>query len=177
MSTDSLPTVQFPSVRSGLQILVPSCAFQQDGILDHLSVKVKGPDSPLALQIWRPASTEERNFHLHWYITFTENTGVVERVEDIVEYRDPFGVPIQRGDIVGFHVYPSPNPISVVYHEAKEDFEMFYIEDVSDPYCDLSVCNKSVKFIANVSPSIQTNGKEIYSERPLIWTPEMRPPL
>ena len=158
LSTDALPTSQFSSVHTGLQVLVPSTTFEQDGILDFLSVKVEGPNSPMAIQIWRPMPIKG-NFHLHWYINFTGNFFVVEREENTVRYRDPIGVPVQKGDMVGLHIYPSPDPISVVYHEAKGDSKVFYIEGLGYPYCDLSICNKTVKLVANVSPLIETNGK------------------
>ena len=141
----TLPATHFQSIHDGLQILIPGHAFEETGILDRLTVQVEG-DSPLAFQIWRP-TTKEGSYHLHWYVNSTDHS-VMKRVGDVVLFEHPFGIPVREGDIVGFHIYPSTSPISIVFHQVQEESEVFYVEGISYPYCDMSVCNEGVKSVA-----------------------------
>lgn len=102
---------------------------------------------------------------MHWYVTFMENPLTVYRVSSEVNYQDQIGVPVREGDVLGFHILPSPKPISVVYYQDVEldggegEGEVYYLEEVGNPICELSLCNASVKVAVGGLPSIQTHGR------------------
>ena len=154
-------TANLTAIHSGLQVILPGHQFKQAGSMKSISVQVLGPSSPLALQIWRP--TSEGNYNLHWDTTFMKNPVTVTRVGSEINYQDPIGVPVRRGDVLGLYIFPHAAPISVVYYKGLELEEglsnkVHYMEGVENPLCQLSLCNASMKAVSDGLPSIQTYG-------------------
>lgn len=88
------------------------------------------------------------------------------RLGNEISYQNQNGVPVRNGDVIGFHTPPSPDPILVVYYpdvktqfEVVGDREVHYIEGVRSPYCELSLCNSSMKAVPGALPFVQTHCK------------------
>ena len=136
--------------------------------MDRITLRVQGLNSAIALQIWRPVEGgEERKYHLHWYGTFTEDT-VMTRRKDVLMYRDPVGVPVKVGDVMGYFIpSSSEESISVPYYQSQESLSdataaLFYMESVGEgPFCDVVLCNTSWRTVAGAIPFIQTHCKLI----------------
>jgi hypothetical protein len=145
-------------------VIIPSYKFKQAGRVNFIGVRVFGPTSPLALQVWRP--TADGSHQLHWYATLSENTGTLKRVNNEVSYEDQSGFPVREGDVLGFHTLPSPDPISVVFYQDLEleihsgEAEVYYLEGVGNSLCRLSLCNESMQVVVSDGlPFIQTHGR------------------
>lgn len=139
--------------------------------MDRISLRVQGPSSPIAVQIWRPLGEgEEGKYHLHWYSTFAKDMSVMTRRDELV-YQDPTGVPVKEGDVLGFFIpSSSEESISVTYYQHQDSAgdaasaasaaALFYMESVGDsPLCDVVLCDASGKTVAGAVPFIQTHCK------------------
>ena len=162
------PSPPVPDAYRGLQFLLPGHTFKQDGMMYNVSLQVEGPNSPLALQVWRPKSIAG-NFQLWWSVTsYIESRTVLEREGDSIHFHSPSGVPVRKGDVMGLYIPPSPTPLSVVSTGRGDMSLAFYMEDVSYPYCTLALCNISMKPLTAAFSSLKIHSKFI--DRKLQYT-------
>lgn len=141
---------------SGLQVLLVSHPLREAGLLHNLTLKVPGSSSLVDLQIWRPAF--RGGYKLQWYIAL-ENSNAVMREKDHILFHDSLGVPVKRGDVLGYRS-SAISPMDIVYsspynsHSGGGGGMIYYMEGVSSSLCTLSLCDGEMKTVFNIFPSL-----------------------
>ena len=162
-----------PPVHSGVQAILPQHKFHCDGLLNEILVQVMGESSRLDVQIWRPTKdTHDLVYSLIWSSTFSTNDGSSNRgstssppyrVDNIVWYPIPNGVPVKEGDVLGYYIEQNSNPIRVGYFDTStvesgvSNSVVSSLEGVDAPLCNMSLCDSSLKSLHHTSPLIHAD--------------------
>ena len=89
-----------------------------------------------------------------------ENPGTVARNEDHIMIYNPFGLPVKKGDVLGYRVADGINTMKVVYHSSGDAHYsdgggvIYYMQGVKLSFCSLSLCDRGMKTVHAVFPSI-----------------------
>ena len=123
-------------------------------------------DSDFVLQIWRPVG--KGVFEILWANTYPTQA-VFERTRfDTLRWRNPIGVPVIPGDVLGFFIGRSKNPLQLLHSNSLTDptaptSTVFYVRNVDEPLCNISLCDNSVQSFVNTAPFITPTLGEYYT--------------
>lgn len=77
-------------------------------------------------------------------------------------YYSQKGVSVKAGDVVGYYIEHSDNPIQLGYSNSTTDSQIshsvvYSLESVDGPLCNISLCDADLKHMTQATPLIHAN--------------------
>lgn len=164
---------RLPQSHSGVQAILPFYRFQCKGRIGQFLIQVVGENTRFDVQLWRPM--RQMVYSLKWSATFVSNGSTTfERLNSmsgfegsVLMYTSQSGIPVSKGDVLGYYIEHSDNPIQLAYINtsttANAPHSVIYkLENVDAPLCNISLCDSGLKAISKAAPLIYTSLSEYH---------------
>ena len=144
-SPASVPDIR--QLPAPVQAVIPSLRFECNGLVTGGTLQAAG-DLNVDLQIWRPQGNSGTLYNLIWQrqIRRRISTGGVSEVSFTMSP----GVPVEAGDVVGFHTIVS----SQVQFDTSQQRQVFLMDSTLTPPCNFSLNGPGVRSVMSSVPQI-----------------------
>ena len=137
---------------------MPQYKFPCTGVVRELTAQgaVDTVDAGLELQIWRPA--DNGSYNLHWRMRHS-SFGETSRNGSTVMFSPQIGIPVTRGDVIGFYistVNPGESSFQLLYDPTAQGVTVYRTSSkIDEPFCNFTICADSdITRLNNTAPLI-----------------------
>ena len=161
---DAFPTYdsarKYSEFTAGVQAIVPQYKFPCTGVVRQLTARVgtgvTENATGLELQIWRPAGNG--SYNLHWGMKHP-SIGETSHNGSIVTFSPRIGIPVTRGDVIGFYISAvdsGESSFNLLYDPNVQGVTVYRISgEIDEPFCNFTICTVSdIVRLNNTAPLI-----------------------